>query len=81
MVGLLLDSLSQNTGDQAILEVMTGFLAREQKQFAILSPLGFDANAYQPIIIGGGHLLRDRGDWFYDAFRVPGKHVLNAAGV
>jgi len=45
MVGLLLDSLSQNTGDQAIFEVMLGFLKKQQCTFDVLSPLGFDAQA------------------------------------
>lgn len=81
MIGLLLDCLSQNTGDQAILEVMVSFLKKERQDFEILSPLRYDPRRYERIIVGGGHLIRPRGDWFYDAFRVPGPHVLNVVGL
>src|SRR5262249_10939260 len=50
-------------------------------EFELLSPLGFTAQRYHRIIVGGGHLIRDRGDWYYDAFRVPGRHILNTPGV
>ena len=81
MIGLLLDSLSQNTGDQAILQVMQQFLKGRGYEFEVLSPLGFTAEHYHPIIIGGGHLIREKGDWYYDTFRVPGPHILNVPGV
>src|SRR5487761_2486357 len=81
MIGLLLDSLSPNTGDQAIVQVMVEFLRRNQFDVALLSPLDFDPQFCEALIIGGGHLLRDRGDWFYDAFRVPGRLILNTQGV
>lgn len=81
MIGLLLDSVSPNTGDQAIAEVMVSWLCRNGLPAELLSPLQFDAERYAPLIIGGGHLLREKGDWFYDPFRVPGRHILNTVGI
>lgn len=81
MIGLLLDSLSDNTGDRAICEVMIAFLSGQSCEFDVISPLGYDRRLYDRLIIGGGHLIRPPGDQYYDAFRVPGEHILNTVGV
>lgn len=78
-IGLLYDSVSPNTGDIAI-----GIAAQQ-----ILAGLGVEGIAVDPfaeeksspLIIGGGELIRTSGDDFYDRFKVPGHHILNAAGV
>lgn len=78
-IGLLYDSVSPNTGDIAI-----GIAAQQ-----ILGGLGVEGIAVDPfsrqnsspLIIGGGELIRTTGDDFYDRFRVPGNHILNAVGV
>jgi hypothetical protein len=46
----------------------------------IVDPYDFDPEDYAFLLIGGGFLLRDPGDSFYDRFRVPGNHVLHAVG-
>jgi len=80
-VGLLLDSVNDNVGDKAIRIVMEEFLIEQGVEFKVLNPFSFDHKDYRIIIVGGGHLLRDPGDLFYDNFRVAGKHILNAVGV
>ncbi|MGN6428686.1 MAG: polysaccharide pyruvyl transferase family protein [Leifsonia sp.] len=75
---LLFDSISRNTGDIAI-----GIAGRQ-----VLAARGIDsdyvdpfADADAPLIIGGGELIREVGDDFYDHYRRTGSHILNAAGV
>ena len=75
---LLFDSISRNTGDIAI-----GIAGRQ-----VLAARGIDsdyvdpfADADAPLIIGGGELIREVGDDFYDHYRRAGGHILNAAGV
>jgi len=80
-VGLLLDSVNDNVGDKAIRTVMEEFLTEQSVEYEVLNPLSFDPKNYRIVIVGGGHLLRDPGDPFYDNFRVAGKHILNAVGV
>ena len=78
-MGLLYDSVSPNTGDIAI-----GIAAQQ-----ILASLGvegipvdpFTQQTTSPLIIGGAELIRTSGDDFYDRFKIPGHHILNAAGV
>ncbi|MEO8277635.1 MAG: Kdo hydroxylase family protein [Thermoanaerobaculia bacterium] len=80
-VGLLWDSLSANTGDQAV-----GLAALRLARRAGLSqvePVHLGASVstdYDCLIVGGGELLHPEGHPFYDLFRVPGEHILNTAG-
>ncbi|MDJ0324890.1 polysaccharide pyruvyl transferase family protein [Cryobacterium sp. PH31-AA6] len=76
---LLFDSLSPNTGDIAI------GIAGQQifESFGIAARIvdPFEVQMPAPLIVGGGELIRVSGDPFYDSYRQPGRHVLNAAGV
>jgi hypothetical protein len=80
-VGLLWDSVSDNTGDQAIGLVMRSFLDRRAIPYEVLNPYSYDPGRYSTIIIGGGELLQATGNPFYDRFRVSGPHILNTVGV
>ncbi|HTY90803.1 MAG TPA: polysaccharide pyruvyl transferase family protein [Methanocella sp.] len=79
--GLLYDNLSNNTGDAAIGLSMIKILNEAGVRFEVLFPGCFKAADYETIVIGGGHIIRPRPDYFYDNFRVPGPHILNAAGI
>jgi hypothetical protein len=76
---LLFDSISPNTGDIAI------GLAGQQ----LFESFGINARIVDPfevrmpaqLVIGGGELIRVSGDPFYDSYRQPGRHILNAVGV
>lgn len=80
-VGLLYDSISGNMGDSAIGIVLSNFLSHNNIPFSIVNPFNFNPDDYAILIIGGGLLLRDKGDSFYDNFRVPGRHILNTMGI
>lgn len=81
-VGLLYDSISKNSGDEAIGIAMTQVLSKYKDiQTEVVNPFDFNENDYAKIIIGGGQLLRHSGDPFYDKFRLNGKHILNAVGL
>lgn len=79
-VGLLWDSVSNNIGDQAIGLVMQGFLKSKGIRHEVVNPFSYDPLNYSTMIIGGGELLRDKGDPFYDCFRAYGAHILNSVG-
>src|SRR5262249_51999553 len=48
--------------------------------YQVLNPLSYDASECSFVVIGGGELLRSKGDPYYDRFRLRGSHVLVAAG-
>jgi hypothetical protein len=79
-IGLLYDSVSPNTGDQAIGIALRDYLVSQCVPVEIVDPYDFDPDDYEFLLIGGGLLLRDPGDPYYDKFRVPGRHALNAMG-
>ena len=80
-VGLLWDSVSDNVGDQAIGMVMRRFLESKGIRYEAADPFSYDSADYSILIVGGGELIRPRGDPFYDRYRVRGEHILNAMGV
>lgn len=81
-VGLLFDSVSDNTGDAAIGIAVRQELARHGITDArVVDPLGRSPSDLDALVVGGGELIRPRGDEFYDHFRVPGATMLNAVGV
>lgn len=80
-VGILYDNISGNTGDVAIGLSVKKILREIGVEFDELFPGNFNPNDYETIIIGGGHLIRPSPDFFYDKFKVPGKNILNAAGI
>lgn len=81
-VGLLFDSVSENTGDVAI-----GIAARQEfarhgiDDVVVLDPFHPDTASVDAVVVGGGELIRPVGDSFYDKFRVPDGTILNAVGV
>ena len=79
IANLLYDSVSRNTGDIAIGVAADQLFAARGITSRIVNP--FDEIFPTPLVIGGGELLRLRGDPFYDVYRQPGEHILNAAGV
>ena len=80
-VGILFDSRFDNTGDAAMGIVMAKFCEQHDIDFDIVDPLNFNPASYALMIIGGGYLIRDPGDEYYDMFRVNGRHIWNAIGV
>lgn len=82
-IGLLWDSLSPNTGDQAIGTVLRRALTEAAIPHKVISPIGTTNIPKQiaALIIGGGELIRKPGNPFYDVFRVDGPNILNTVGV
>ncbi len=88
-VGLLLDSVHDNTGDKAIRLVMEEFFEENSIEYELINPLDMTHPHPKTVIVGGGELLRDPGETpehsaiphFYDAFRLRGPHILNAMGL
>lgn len=80
-IGLLWDSLTPNIGDQAI--GLTLLRLARQAGFDRIEPATLEpgySTEFDVLVIGGGELLQPAGDPFYDAFRVPGRHILNTVG-
>ena len=80
-IGLLLDTIHDNTGDKAARIAVERFLLSRRVEYEVLNPEGFRSRDYSAIIVGGGQLIRSHEDSFYDAFRVRGQHILNAVGL
>jgi hypothetical protein len=76
---LLFDSISTNTGDLAIGIANAQLLEARGIPSTVVDPVA--ASVPEQMLIGGGELIRPRGDDFYDAFRPAGRHILHAAGV
>jgi GT2 family glycosyltransferase len=80
-VGFLWDSMSANTGDQALGLALLRLAGRAGLQRLEPVRLGEPlAERFGMIVIGGGELLHPSGHRFYDVFRIPGEHVLNTMG-
>lgn len=77
--GLLFDSISVNTGDIAIGLASAQALSDRGIISQVIDP--FHPGPPRPLIVGGGDLIRVKGDPFYDLFRPRGNNILNAAGV
>jgi hypothetical protein len=80
-IGLLWDSVSPNMGDQAIGLVLQAMLQEHGIPWEVVDPFSQAPVETHALLIGGGELIRAPGHPFYDAFRVPGRHLLNAVGV
>lgn len=79
-VPLLFDSVNDNTGDRAIGQVMAEFAESRGARPVIVEPLD-QGTLEAPVVVGGGELIGSPGDAFYEAFRLEGEHILNAAGL
>lgn len=79
-IPLLFDSVNDNTGDRAIGQVMANFVESRDAHPLIVEPLG-QGILKAPVVVGGGELIGSPGDAFYEAFRLEGEHILNAAGL
>jgi len=80
-IGVLFDNISGNTGDVAIGLSVRKILRENGIESDMLFPGNFDPDKYGTIIIGGGRIIRPGPDFFYDKFKVPGSHILNAVGI
>ena len=80
-VGVSVDSVSRNTGDRAIRIAVEQELSRRGIEPVLLNPLEPTDEELDAVIVGGGDLIRPRGDAFYERFRAPRGTILNAAGV
>lgn len=80
-IGLLWDSVSNNVGDQAIGVLLKRLLAQHDIPHRVIDPFEPDTRDTSMLVVGGGELIRAPGHHFYDAFRVPGPHILNTVGV
>lgn len=76
---LLFDSMSANTGDIAMGIASDQIFSSLGIATEVVDPLA--AESWPPLLIGGGELIRNTGDAFYDLFRRRGRHILHAAGV
>lgn len=76
---LLFDSVSVNTGDIAIGLASAQVLSDRGIASQVVDP--FHQGSPGPLIVGGGDLIRVKGDPFYDLFRPRGNNILNASGV
>ncbi len=82
-VGILFDNISRNTGDVAIglsVRVLLRKLGISTNHYTELIPGYSDLQRYEKLIIGGGLLVRTRGDFFYDKFRAQGSTYLELYG-
>lgn len=79
-IGLLYDHVTENFGDRAIGISLAEALTVAGIPFEVVHE-GSDTGRFSALLVGGGHCLRASGDRFYDRFRVPGRHILNAAGI
>jgi len=80
-VGILWDSVSNNTGDIAIGMLLKRFCTNHDIRFRVVDPFNLNPSDYSTFIIGGGQVLRTASDIFYQSFRIPGPHILNAVGI
>lgn len=78
-IGIMYDNISGNTGDVAIgisLRKIMNELKIDYDEILLN-----DISSYDTVIIGGGHLLRENSDFFYDKFKLRGSNILNSVGV
>jgi hypothetical protein len=79
-IGLLYDAISHNAGDIAIGIAVSQVLTEMRVKHEVVDPFNYEPNDYEFLVVGGGFLLRDPGDYYYDNFRPEGRHFLNAMG-
>lgn len=80
-IGILYDSHYNNTGDKSMGIVMADFLNKNNIPFTDVSPFAKNKSTYDLLIIGGGQIIRNPADSYYNNFRIWGRHILNTADV
>lgn len=80
-VGILFDSYYKNTGDSAMGIVMKDILESNGIKYVKINPFDENKKSFDLIITGGGQIIRNPGNFYYDNFRVWGTHILNAVEV
>ncbi|KHD35773.1 hypothetical protein NL50_12455 [Clostridium acetobutylicum] len=80
-VGIMYDNISGNTGDVAIGISLRKIMKELKVDFDEILLNNIDVLKYNTVIIGGGHLLRENSDFFYDKFKLRGPNILNSVGV
>lgn len=80
-VGLLYDSISDNIGDKAIGISLQQFCESNSFEWEVVNPFNYQTDRYSTLIIGGGAIVRNKGDFYYDNFRITGEHILNTVGI
>lgn len=63
-IGVLYDSVSNNTGDIAIGIALQQYLDEKKIRYEIVPPFDYNSADYSYLIIGGGQLIRSTGDPF-----------------
>ncbi len=80
-IGILYDSYYNNTGDKSMGIVMADFLNTNNIPFTDVSPFAKNKGDYDLLIIGGGQIVREPADSYYNNFRIWGRHILNTADI
>ncbi len=80
-IGILYDSHYKNTGDKSMGIVMADFLNTNNIPFTDVSPFAKNKSTYDLLIIGGGQIIREPADSYYNNFRIWGRHILNTADI
>ena len=80
-IGILYDSHYKNTGDKSMGIVMADFLNKNNIPFTDVSPFAKNKSTYDLLIIGGGQIIREPADSYYNNFRIWGRHILNTADI
>lgn len=75
------DNISGNTGDAAIGISLKKMMKELKVDFEEVLLNDISSLKYDTVIIGGGHLIRENSDFFYDKFKLSGRNILNAVGV
>lgn len=75
------DNISGNTGDAAIGISLKKMMKELKVDFEEVLLNDISSLKYDTVIIGGGHLIRENSDFFYDKFKLRGTNILNAVGV
>lgn len=82
-IGILTDATHENFGDKAIAAATLQVLEDDGIDAFCLPnpPTSTLLSKCAAVVVGGGHLLHHSGHPFYDQFRLPGRHILNAVGI
>lgn len=80
-IGLLWASMYDNMGDVAIGLMLQRVFDACDIPYHVVDPFMPVVEDTAALVIGGGELFRAPDHPFFDAYRVPGRHILNSVGV